>query len=314
MAHYTKIDHNTAVDIFRLYGFKDEIVKITPLSTGISNSNYRIQFNTDAPVVLKVSNDKNKNQLQEEMEVLALLKKLGFKNSLIPYQTKEESFIYEHLGLYGSIFPCIEGSVLSINRHNIFLLGQILAKLHKCSEDISFSSHLRKYDDIGHSSKSILTYINTSECPLDFKENFFKLYPQGELPFSGTSFKKGIIHGDLYFDNVLIDKNNHLTLLDFEQSGVGEYLLDIGVSISGSCLSHGHLDHELITKYLEGYESVRKLPAEEKKFMNDAIILGLFSIALWRIDRFYTGHLDQEKKNSYQELVSRALRFSKEID
>jgi hypothetical protein len=43
----------------------------------------------------------------------------------------------------------------------------------------------------------------------------------------------------------------------------------------------------------------------ELMFLHDHILLGFFSIALWRIKRFKEGNLDRKKEFSYQELLKR---------
>jgi len=43
--------------------------------------------------------------------------------------------------------------------------------------------------------------------------------------------------------------------------------------------------------------------------LNHSIILGLFSIALWRVKRFTLGDLDPDRADSYMELIQRAINF-----
>ncbi|MBY0415742.1 MAG: phosphotransferase, partial [Bdellovibrionales bacterium] len=127
--------------------------------------------------------------------------------------------------------------------------------------------------------------------------------------FMMASFSKGIIHGDLYYDNTLFDNNKISTVLDFEQAGIGEYILDLGISISGTCLEKGRVITPLVNSYLMGYESVKVMTSNEKEFLDQAIILGLLSISLWRIKRFYEKNLNPLMKNSYQDLLVRALHY-----
>ena len=63
MASYTQIGPKEAEDILKLYG-RSNVIKITPLSLGISNSNYRVDLENTS-VLLKISNDKNQLQLDE---------------------------------------------------------------------------------------------------------------------------------------------------------------------------------------------------------------------------------------------------------
>ena len=71
MASYTQISLQEAEEILKLYG-RSKVLKITPLSLGISNSNYRVDLE-EGSVLLKISNDKNQLQLSEEQAILLYL-------------------------------------------------------------------------------------------------------------------------------------------------------------------------------------------------------------------------------------------------
>jgi homoserine kinase type II len=86
-------------------------------------------------------------------------------------------------------------------------------------------------------------------------------------------------------------------------------LLDLGISLSGTCLEKGRIITPLVNSYLQGYEAVRPLTTVEKKFLDEAIILGLMSISLWRIKRFKERNLNPLMENSYRDLIVRARNY-----
>ena len=63
-----------------------------------------------------------------------------------------------------------------------------------------------------------------------------RIFPERLQDIPYDDFPVGVIHGDLYFDNSLFDAGELVTLIDFEQSGRGRHILDLGIAISGSCL------------------------------------------------------------------------------
>ena len=168
---------------------------------------------------------------------------------------------------------------------------------------------LRHHDEVGFSLEAIKEYIKEKSCPQDFKACYSKIFSDNLKDFNKSKFEEGLIHGDLYYDNTLFHNNRLNCLLDFEQSGKGPLILDIGISISGTCLEKGTINSKLIESFLLGYESKRQLPQIEKKVLNQAILLGLLSIALWRIKRFKEGDLDKSREDSYQELLQRSLTY-----
>ena len=71
------------------------------------------------------------------------------------------------------------------------------------------------------------------------------------------------------------------------------------------------MDLNLLKSFLSGYEEARKLLAIEKEYLRTAVLVGFFSISLWRIKRFYEGNLDESKRFNYRELLNRAEQFAK---
>lgn len=307
MASYTQISLEDTNEILNLYGL-EHVVKLTPLSLGISNSNYKVEL-TNQVVLLKISNDKNQKQLRDEQNILLYLHEQNFPYSLRPFSTLSGNLVYEFGKYFGVIFPFVEGIPPGPSDFTCREVGMALAELHSIKHDDEKLKKLRHHEEVGFGANEILNYTKSSKCPTDYKEAFDLFFPDQLKAFIEAPFKKGIIHGDLYYDNTLFNNNHLSSVLDFEQAGVGEYILDIGISISGTCLEKGRVITPLVESYLSGYESVRPLSTEEKKHIHDAIILGLLSISLWRIKRFKEGNLNPLMADSYRDLLNRAYHY-----
>ena len=307
MASYTEITLEEANAILALYG-KTKVVNCTPLSLGISNSNYKVQLE-DETVLLKISNDKNPSQLAGEQNILVYLKDCGYPYSLKPFALKNGHFIYEYGPYFGVLYPFVQGIPPGPSDFTCFEVGKAIAELHSIQHNENDLKNIRTHEEVGFGAQEILEYIDSPNCPKDFKESLQTLFPDKLQGFKNASLQKGVIHGDLYYDNTLFDNNVIKTVLDFEQAGIGEYVLDLGISISGSCLEKGRIITPLVNSFLKGYESVRPLPSVEKEYLDQAIILGLLSISLWRIKRFKEGNLNPLMENSYQDLLVRAHHY-----
>lgn len=303
MADYTKLSTETAQEIIDLYSL-DKVVSIKPLSLGISNSNYEVQL-TSKKVLLKISNDKNIDELVDEQRILNYLNSNNFKYSLKPFTTNSGKYVYQHDNLFGVIYPYVDGIPPGPSDQTCSLIGEGIAELHnipKCAE-------IRAHSVVGFSAQGILNYTKTDQCPQDFKDIFNHIFPDQLQKYLAAPLEHGIIHGDLYYDNTLFNNNKLEVILDFEQAGVGEKLLDIGICISGTCLEKGRIIQPLIDSFIAGYEKYRKLPPHEVEYLEAAIILGLFSISLWRIRRFKDGNLNINMSDSYKELLAKATFF-----
>lgn len=306
MASYTEIKENEAQQILSLYGL-NKILKMTPLSLGISNSNYRVEL-IDRVILLKISNDKNKKQLKDEQAILMYLHEANYPYSLCPLLTLNNELVYEFESFFGVIFPFVNGIPPGPSDATCFEVGKSLGELHSIRKP-STTNLIRQYEEVGFTAKEVKNYTKKSQCPLDFKAAFDDFFPDQLEHYLNSSFENGIIHGDLYYDNTLFHNNHLSTVLDFEQAGMGEYLLDLGISISGTCLEKGRIIAPLIESYLRGYESIRPLPETEKNQLDNAILIGLLSISLWRIKRFKEGNLNPLMTDSYQDLITRAINY-----
>ncbi len=310
MGDYTKLNKIDAQAIADLYEI-GPISDLMPLSLGISNSNYRVEAKGKS-YLLKVSNDKGQQELNQEMSLLLYLAELEFPYSLTPYKTINNDVVYQYVEKFGALFPFLDGIPPGPSDIACEEIGRGLASLHSLQHTDKLNM-IRDHEVVGFGAKEVFHFTRSSQCPADFKELFDLMFPHQLTWFQEHSWEKGIIHGDLYSDNTLFKNEKLQALLDFEQAGRGEYILDIGISISGTCLEKGRLIPPLIRSFLRGYESVRPLPKEEKLHLADSIALGLFSISLWRIKRFKEKNLNPLMAESYRELLLRAELFNQTL-
>lgn len=304
MASYTQIDLDTATQILKLYDLKN-IVRLTPLSLGISNSNYKVELEKET-VLLKISNDKNIEQLKEEQLILFMLNQYGYHYSLRPFAMSNGEWVYAHGPYFGVVYPFVQGIPPGPSDYTCQEVGKALATLHNINLPKEELKKIRRHEKVGFGPREILEYCEKPLCPTDFKGAVKEFFPDHLKSFFAENFKESIIHGDLYYDNTLFDQNKLTTVLDFEQAGIGESILDLGISISGTCLEKGRVITPLVNSYLLGYESIRPLSVSERKFLDDAIVLGFLSISLWRIKRFYEGELNPLMRESYKDLITKA--------
>ena len=74
----------------------------------------------------------------------------------------------------------------------------------------------------------------------------------------------GVIHSDLFKDNVLWQNGSIVALIDFESASEGPYLYDLMVTLLAWCYSD-HLEPALVTALLNGYADVRPLTEAEHR-------------------------------------------------
>lgn len=98
----------------------------------------------------------------------------------------------------------------------------------------------------------------------------------------------GIVHGDLFRDNVLFTKNGLSGVLDFHHAGEHYLLFDIAVAINDWCTDgSGVLDTERTVALLRAYNGERTLAAEELWFLPLFMIYGATAFWLSRLRSKY---------------------------
>jgi homoserine kinase type II len=91
---------------------------------------------------------------------------------------------------------------------------------------------------------------------------------------------RGVIHGDLFRDNVLFDSRGLTGVLDFHHAADGFLLYDLAVAINDWCTdSQGALDHERTLSLLRAYHSIRPVRSAELWYL--PIFLLYAGLAFW---------------------------------
>ena len=115
----------------------------------------------------------------------------------------------------------------------------------------------------------------------------------------------GIIHGDLYPDNVIGREGEVLALLDFEDICIESFAMDLVTTYVGFGWKDGLPIPELWDALLAGYESVRPLTEVERAALPDLHRFAVLAVAAWRYWQFVIHVPGTEHTNRYVEMAER---------
>lgn len=107
---------------------------------------------------------------------------------------------------------------------------------------------------------------------------------------------QGIIHGDLFRDNVLWEAGEVTAILDFEQASGGSLAYDLAVCINDWCWT-GAPDLALIRALLEGYQRLRSLPMVDRDALPIEVRAAAARFTITRITDVYLARVPNPEKD-----------------
>jgi len=266
MAVYTKLSEEELKKFFTKYNLGN-LLNYKGIKEGIENTNYFIQ--TEKGKFILTLYEKR----VEEKDLpffIGLMRNLFDKKfpSPEPIINKNGSYITEILNKKAAVVSFLEGSAKKIlNPDECYQVGINTAKLHlitknlssKRSNKLSIDSWRKIYEKVKKDSSKI--HQNLPKIVEKNLEVIEKKWPK-DIP-------KGIIHADLFPDNIFF-KNNKLTgIIDYYFSCNDFYAFEIAICLNALCFEgeKENLSFNVTKakKFIDGYSNIRKLTEEEKK-------------------------------------------------
>ncbi len=115
---------------------------------------------------------------------------------------------------------------------------------------------------------------------------------------------KGLVHGDVFLDNLLFDDEAVAVILDFEEASHYALAFDIGMAIVGCCRKKGILERESARALLQGYQTERSLTEAEIAALPILACYAASITATWRYWKFNVQQAKQGKDSIYLEMVA----------
>jgi homoserine kinase type II len=269
MAVYTKIDKKDLLTLSNNYEL-GKIIKCMGIKKGIENTNYFLKTNKKKFILTIFEKRVKKKDLPFFMN---LMEKLNEKKIICPRPLKNRNS--KHLSKIkskpASIVTFLTGAdKTNLNYKNCFDIGKNVAKFHKATAKIKLHrENSMSINKLGVLLKSIkfksnkisLKLIPTlNTCLKDIKNQWPKQLPSG------------IIHGDLFIDNIFFNKNKFSGFIDFYFSSNDYLMYEIAICINSLCFDKKRnsfkINHKKVKSLINGYETIRSFTKKEKDALN----------------------------------------------
>ncbi|MDQ6981978.1 MAG: phosphotransferase, partial [Mariprofundus sp.] len=199
-------------------------------------------------------------------------------------QRKDGTLLFELKGKQGCIVSCLPGKTLDeLNEAQLASAGQALAQLHLAGADFE----KRRSNPTGASWLTEKVDAVMTQTAVMYGEDAADLLSD-ELDFQRScvwdSLPSGVIHGDLFVDNILFEGEQVSGIIDFYYAHHAAYAMDIAISINAQAVLLTDHDQPRIRVFLDGYESVRPLEEDEQAAL--PLLLRLAALRFW-VSRLY---------------------------
>jgi len=297
MAVYSLLQDSDIRAIADSYGLT--MVDYEPIAAGAGNSNYLVRAQ-QASYVLTVFEDTTLALTVEHGRLLSLLKEYAFPSPR-PLFAVNGKIAIAHNDKPVMMKEYLAGRVYRYpNKTMLHQVGTAMAKLHQVPwpdvVSIRRPYGVQKFSSI--QGQNIDTeYENWIATRLPYLE---QEKPQG-LP-------RGLIHGDIFYDNVLFEGTRLKAIIDFEDATYEDKVFDLGMAIVGLCRGGQGVVPEKARALVEGYEQIRELEEAEARALQLYVEYAAVTVSCWRYWKYYVDAPSVENADKHRQMVRVAER------
>lgn len=272
------------------YGFK--IVFCRLLKTNMNHS-YRVVADNEH-YILRVYNQKHRNIQQVAEEVNLLNKLKDTVHVSYPILGTTDKFIYEINAPEGNrcavLFSFAKGNkIRHLTTELNYNIGIESGKLHLSTQNASIDRtnySIEKLVDWAHQQLSL--YISETLEEMKTIKTCVTVLSEA---FSRFPLRSGVVHLDIWYDNMSIQEDGIVTLFDFDNCGNGWLVLDIGYYCMQLFYTEpdGAEYEKKKAAFIEGYRSITPVSDEELElipYVGLAIWIYYLGVQAQRFDNF----------------------------
>ncbi len=268
MAVYTKINKkdlsfiNKKFDIENFKSFKG-------IKQGIENTNYLLKSKNKKFILTIFEKRVLKREIPFFMKLMDQLSDLNV-NCPKPLRNQDGNYLIKLKGKQACIVTFLNGKdKKKLNNKNCFDIGKMIAQMHLSTRKIK----LYRKNSMGIKNlKPLLNSIKFKSKKFTNLEKFLKINFKNIKNKWPKNLPKGIIHGDLFIDNIFFKNNKPSGMIDFYFAANDYYMYEIAICVNALCFDKNKtkfsINKNKVKNLIKGYESIKKISLREKKLLN----------------------------------------------
>ncbi len=268
MAVYTKINKKDISLINKKFDFLN-FKSFKGIKQGIENTNYLLKSKNEKFILTIFEKRVERKEIPFFIKLMDQLSDLNI-NCPKPLRNRQGNFIIKLKGKSACIVTFLKGKdKKKLNNKNCFDIGKMVAQIHLSTKKIK----LYRKNSMGIKNLySLLNGIKFKSKKFTNIEKFLKNNLQDIKKKWPKKLPNGIIHGDLFIDNIFFKNNKLSGIIDFYFAANDYYMYEIAICINALCFDKNKtkfiINKKKVKNLIKGYESIKKISQKEKKSLN----------------------------------------------
>ena len=268
MAVYTKIVNKDISYINKKFKI-EKIKSFKGIKQGIENTNYLLRSKNEKFILTIFEKRVSQKEVPFFMKLMDQLNNSKI-NCPKPLKNNQGNYLIKLKKKTACVVSFLKGKdKKKLSLKNCYEVGKTIAQMHSSTKKIK----LYRKNSMG--IKNLYPLLNS----IKFKSKKF-LNIEKFLKKNLTDIKRqwpkklpsGIIHGDLFIDNIFFNKNKLSGIIDFYFAANDYFMYEIAICVNALCFDEYKnkfiLNKKKVKNLIKGYEAINKISINEKKSLN----------------------------------------------
>lgn len=285
MAVFTRVSEADLTGWLRDYSL-GQLLELQGIASGIENTNYFVTT-THGRFVLTLFEKLTADELPFYLNLMAHLARHGIPCPC-PVANRSNQFLGSLNGKPACIVSRLSGkSTTTPNSEQCAAIGAMLAQMHLAGQGFSqVMPNPRGAAWRAATAPQVRSFLDAAQAALlDSEVALHAQQNWAHLP-------QGVIHADLFRDNVLLEGDRVGGLIDFYFACSDALLYDMAITLNDWCMNaDGALDTARAQIFLRAYHAVR--PLQDSECAAWPLMLRLAALRFW-LSRLFDMHLPRD--------------------
>jgi len=304
VALYAQLDRSAVEGLARRFGIGD-ITAFSVMDGGRENTSYCVETSS-ARYVLTLWDQKSLQQATNLANLLVYVTDRGIRTSRVVVPPNEPIVVL-HDEKPVMLKRYVDGDVTANLTGNLLVqLGEEMARLH----EIPAPSYLPQSFPYGRSYFPEVTNSNLGHPFIDWlseKSSYLRERIPQHLPMA-------LIHGDVFFDNVIVQDDQLMAIIDFEEACHYYRGFDLGMVIVGACRDRKGISFEKAGQFIRGYQKETTLQSIERETLKTFAVYAAVATSFWRFRHYHLRRPEPQLYDKHVEMQALADIISKYPD